>query len=187
MTNTTAIIQTRTGSTRLPGKVMYPLDGRPVLEHVVRRTDNAELVDAVIVATSTKEPDDVIAEYAPRFGAEVVRGSESDVLGRYEEAVAEYDPDLTIDITDWEFYGTPKSTRNPIERPPGVKGTKVGRNFAYSFQLATPSLTNVEVPFTTGLHDVSKGRHRGFHMQRLLDYAEAMVGKPTLVCVDADF
>ena len=99
MANTTAIIQARTGSTRLPGKVMYPLDGRPVLEHVIQRTTHAERVDTVVVATSTAEPDDVIAGYAPRFGAEVVRGSESDVLGRYERAVAEYDPEIVLRIT----------------------------------------------------------------------------------------
>lgn len=96
---TIAVIQARTGSTRLPGKVMYPLDGCPVLEHVVRRTAHAERVDTVVVATSTEDPDDVIAEYAPRFGAELVRGSESNVLSRFETVVDEYAPDIILRVT----------------------------------------------------------------------------------------
>lgn len=94
-----SVIQARTGSTRLPGKVMYPLAGEPSLEHVVRRVDAADLVDDVVVATSTKSPDDVIATYAPEFGAEVVRGSEEDVLGRFGTAVDEYQPDVIVRVT----------------------------------------------------------------------------------------
>ncbi len=77
MTTVTAIIQARTGSTRLPGKVMYPLDGQPALEHVVTRTAHADSVTDVVVATSTEPQDDVIAQYVPTFGADVIRGSES--------------------------------------------------------------------------------------------------------------
>ena len=97
--NITTIIQARTGSTRLPGKVMYPLDGSPALEHVVRRVDTAKRVDDVVVATSTNSPDDVIATYAPEFRAEVVRGSEADVLGRFEVAVEKYEPEVIVRVT----------------------------------------------------------------------------------------
>lgn len=94
-----AIIQARTGSTRLPGKVMYPLDGKPALEHVVRRTAYADNVSNVVVATSRKPQDDVIAQYAPRFGVDVIRGSESNVLQRFEQAVEQYKPDIVLRIT----------------------------------------------------------------------------------------
>lgn len=96
---TVAIIQARTGSTRLPGKVMYPLDGKPELEHVVTRTAHADSVDEVVVATSTEPRDDVIAQHAPIFGANVIRGNESNVLSRFERAVEEYDPDIVLRIT----------------------------------------------------------------------------------------
>lgn len=99
MTRTTAIIQARTGSTRLPGKVMYPLDGLPVLEHVVTHAAHADSVTNVVVATSTEPKDDVIAHCAPTFGADVIRGSESNVLSRFESAVEEYDPDIVLRIT----------------------------------------------------------------------------------------
>lgn len=97
--NIAAIIQARTGSTRLPGKVMYPLDGQPALEHVVTRTAHADSVTDVVVATSTEPQDDVIAQYAPTFGADVIRGSESNVLSRFERAVEEHDPDVVLRIT----------------------------------------------------------------------------------------
>jgi spore coat polysaccharide biosynthesis protein SpsF len=99
MTTITAIIQARTGSTRLPGKVIYPLDGQPALEHVVTRTAHADSMTDVVVATSTEPQDDVIAQYAPTFGADVIRGSESNVLSRFERAVEEYDPDIILRIT----------------------------------------------------------------------------------------
>jgi spore coat polysaccharide biosynthesis protein SpsF len=94
-----AIIQARTGSTRLPGKVMYPLDGLPALEHVITRTAHADSVDNVVVATSIESQDDVIAQYAPAFGADVIRGSESDVLSRFEHAVGQYDPEFILRVT----------------------------------------------------------------------------------------
>lgn len=99
MTTITAIIQARTGSTRLPGKVMYPLDGQPALEHVVTRTTHADSVTDVVVATSIEPQDDVIAQYAPTFGADVIRGNESNVLSRFERTVKEYDPDIILRIT----------------------------------------------------------------------------------------
>jgi len=99
MTNVTAIIQARTGSTRLPGKVMYPLNGQPALEHVVTRTAHADSVDTVVVATSTEPPDDVIEHYSPTFGANIIRGSESDVLSRFGCAIREHNSDIIVRIT----------------------------------------------------------------------------------------
>ncbi len=65
MTGTIAVIQARVGSTRLPGKVMYPLDGRPALDHVVTGTAHADSVNQVVVATPTEPTDDVIEQYVP--------------------------------------------------------------------------------------------------------------------------
>lgn len=96
---TSAIIQARTGSTRLPGKVMYPLDGRSVLEHVMTRTARANSVTNIIVATSVESQDDVVAQFARTLGAEVIRGSESSVLDRFARAVDEYGPDSIVRIT----------------------------------------------------------------------------------------
>jgi spore coat polysaccharide biosynthesis protein SpsF len=87
------------GSSRLPGKVMLPLNGSHVLEHDVRRVAFAESIDQVVVATSTKKRDDIIARYAKREGASVYRGSEDDVLRRMYEAATEYNADVVVRIT----------------------------------------------------------------------------------------
>jgi spore coat polysaccharide biosynthesis protein SpsF len=99
MSRILVVILARTGSTRLPGKVLYPLDGRPVLEHVVARAASTESVDDVVIATSNEPQDEVIARYASRFGAAVLRGSETNVVGRFEQAVEQYDPEIVVRVT----------------------------------------------------------------------------------------
>ncbi len=95
----TAVIQARTASSRLPGKVLLPLDGMPVIKHIVRRAQSASSVDNVIVATTFHTRDDLIEEYAEDAGALVYRGSEDDVLGRLTEAVSMTDNEVTVRIT----------------------------------------------------------------------------------------
>jgi spore coat polysaccharide biosynthesis protein SpsF len=94
-----AVIQARAGSTRLPGKVLADLGGRPVLEWVVRAARAANLVDEVIVATSTQEGDDAVAELAATLGAPVVRGSEDDVLSRFVAALDAHPADAIVRLT----------------------------------------------------------------------------------------
>ena len=86
MTRTIAIVQARMGSVRFPEKMMATLNGHPVIEWVLARTRRAQLVDEVVLATTRRSEDDVLAEVAERLGIAVHRGSERDVLGRYAEA-----------------------------------------------------------------------------------------------------
>lgn len=94
-----AVIQARMGSTRLPGKVMLPLAGEHVINHVISRVATASNVDETVVATSTGKQDDIIERYASRGGATVFRGSESDVLARMFSAAHEADADIVVRIT----------------------------------------------------------------------------------------
>lgn len=87
------------GSTRLPGKVMLPLEGKSVLAHVICRTKAVQSVDEVCVATSKLESDDIIAQEAMRYGASVVKGSETDVLSRYYDAAKQTQADHIVRIT----------------------------------------------------------------------------------------
>jgi len=84
-----AIIQARMGSERLPGKVLLDIEGQTMLERVVRRIQNAKSIDGVVVATTDRAVDDVIARDAERLGAPVTRGSEDDVLDRFRQAAME--------------------------------------------------------------------------------------------------
>lgn len=96
---TVAIIQARTGSTRLPAKVLKYLAGKTVLEHVVARVKAAPLVDEVVIATTTSPTDDPIVALAETCGVRWSRGSESDVLSRYFHAAREAQADMVVRIT----------------------------------------------------------------------------------------
>jgi len=96
---TAAIIQARMGSTRLPGKVMRELAGRPMLWHVVNRVRRAEKVDQSLVATSVKSEDDTIEKFCSGIDVFCFRGSENDVLDRYYKAAREVGADVIVRIT----------------------------------------------------------------------------------------
>jgi len=94
-----AVVQARTGSSRLPGKVLMLLAGRPVLDHVVTRVSAAERIDEVVVATTDLPGDDAISDYCRDGGWTCVRGSESDVLSRYALAVRESGAGIVARVT----------------------------------------------------------------------------------------
>ena len=94
-----AVVQARMGSTRMPGKVLTDLAGRPVLWHVLRRLARSRNLDAIVVATSDLAEDDVLASFAERQGALVVRGPADNVLERFRLAVELTDPGTIVRIT----------------------------------------------------------------------------------------
>ncbi len=105
------VVQARTGSSRLPGKVLMELGGRPMLAFMLDRISGLP-VDEVVVATSALARDDAVADIAAGAGIAVVRGSETDVLDRFATALAAHPADhvvrLTADcpLTDPEIVGS---------------------------------------------------------------------------------
>lgn len=94
---TAILTQARTGSTRLPGKVLEQVAGRTVLEHHLDRLVATGL--PVVVATTTAARDDVVAGLARRHGVEVFRGSEDDVLDRFDRCASAYDLEGVVRVT----------------------------------------------------------------------------------------
>jgi len=86
-------------STRLPGKVMHPILGKPMLELLVERLKRARTLDQIVVATTTNRADDVIEELACQLGVSVFRGSEEDVLDRVLRAARSVNADVIVEIT----------------------------------------------------------------------------------------
>lgn len=82
-----AIVQARLGSTRLPYKMMISLHGKPIIEWVLHRVKKSKLLDDIIVAIPESEDNEVLAKYIDELGIKVFRGSESNVLNRFYEAV----------------------------------------------------------------------------------------------------
>lgn len=86
-------------STRLPGKVLAEVAGRPMLYHVVHRAMGAKTLDQVVVATSDREADDPIAGYCAEQGTAYFCGSEEDVLDRYLQAARQFEADVIVRLT----------------------------------------------------------------------------------------
>lgn len=94
-----AIIQARMASTRLPGKVLADVQGRPLLRHMLDRVARAKSLDGVLVATTDQPADDPIAAQCGAWGAPVFRGSEHDVLDRYYQAARLAKADAVVRLT----------------------------------------------------------------------------------------
>ncbi|TSC69813.1 MAG: acylneuraminate cytidylyltransferase [Parcubacteria group bacterium Gr01-1014_49] len=99
MARTVAIIQARMGSTRLPGKILKPILGEPMLVRMLERVRRAKKLDAIVVATTDAREDDATAELAKASGVPVFRGSEKDVLDRFYKAAKEARADVVIRLT----------------------------------------------------------------------------------------
>ncbi len=114
-------------SSRLPGKVLKDIAGRPMLQHVIERTGRAKTINGTMIATTTDSSDDVIEQVCHQEGVPCYRGSLPDVLDRFYQAAQQLhadviirltadcpliDPDL-LDLTVSTFLGEPLS-QNPI-------------------------------------------------------------------------
>src|SRR5687768_7163188 len=91
-----ATIEARMTSTRLPGKVLLPAAGKPLLEHMIERLQRVPSLNGVIVATTTNKTDDAIAQLAKRMNVGCHRGSEEDVLQRVLDAATAYDANIIV-------------------------------------------------------------------------------------------
>lgn len=94
-----AIIQARTGSTRLPGKVLLDLQGKTVLEHVIDRVKMSRHINKIVVATTIRNEDLEIVKLCANLGTNVYCGSENDVLDRYYQAAKLFKADNIVRIT----------------------------------------------------------------------------------------
>ncbi len=87
------------GSSRLPGKAMLDLDGKPVIQHVLERANDAILVDEVVLATTWGEEDDVLAAKAEELGYRSHAGPTDDVLRRVLETAERYGAERVVRLT----------------------------------------------------------------------------------------
>lgn len=92
------IVQARTGSSRLPDKVLRPLLNKPLLVRMVERVQAARLVGTVVVATTTNHVDDVIEMICRWEGVACFRGHPSDLLDRHYQAARQFPADIVVKI-----------------------------------------------------------------------------------------
>lgn len=96
---TIIIVQARMTSTRLPGKVLLPLAGEPMLMRLMERLRRVQRADGIVIATTTNVTDDPIAAMCAQQGVPCHRGSELDVLSRYADAARLHAADVVVRIT----------------------------------------------------------------------------------------
>lgn len=94
-----AIIQARMDSSRLPGKVLMEIEGKPMLEFMHRRVKKSKLIDKIIIATTIKKNDNPIVDLCKKKNFLYYRGSENDVLDRYYKSALAYNPKTIIRLT----------------------------------------------------------------------------------------
>lgn len=87
------------GSTRLPGKVLMPIAGRPMLSYQVERLRRISRAQRIVVATTLNAADDAIVDFCAAEAIDCTRGSEADVLSRYAQAARRYDASVVVRIT----------------------------------------------------------------------------------------
>lgn len=94
-----ASIEARMTSSRLPGKVLMEICGKPVLEILIDRLRKSEYINEIVIATTSNYTDDRIEELGRKLNIAVFRGSEDDVLGRVVGAVESVQGDIIVEIT----------------------------------------------------------------------------------------
>jgi spore coat polysaccharide biosynthesis protein SpsF len=97
--STAIVVQARMGSTRLPGKVLKDIAGRPMLSYQMERLRRVKRAERIVVATTDQPADDAVERFCQKEKIACVRGSEHDVLARYHLAIERFPADVVVRIT----------------------------------------------------------------------------------------
>ncbi len=144
MTRVVGVVPARYASTRLEGKVLADIGGKPMIQHVWERASQAELVDEVLIAV-----DDIrVREAAEGFGARAVMTSSSHTCGteRVEEATAGSDAEIVVNIQGDEPFiwpGTIDEAIQPLLDDPSIPMATVMRRILLEEELQDPSVVKV--------------------------------------------
>lgn len=130
-----ATIEARMGSTRLPGKVLLPAAGKPLLEHLVERLRRVPRLDGIVMATTVQSRDDPIVRLSKQIGIGFFRGSEDDVLGRVLGAARASYADVIVEITSDCPLIDPKIVELCIERYCGLEADFVANFLKPSYPI----------------------------------------------------
>ncbi|PKP60159.1 MAG: acylneuraminate cytidylyltransferase [Candidatus Altiarchaeales archaeon HGW-Altiarchaeales-2] len=115
MKNIVAIIQARTSSTRLPGKVFLKLKGKLLIWHVFNRISYSKYINEFVLCTSTDKSDDELENFAKISGIKCFRGSLNNVLERFYFAAKKYQADIIVRVTADDPFKDPKVVDKAIK------------------------------------------------------------------------
>jgi spore coat polysaccharide biosynthesis protein SpsF len=159
---TLVVVQARVGSTRLPGKVLLPVAGAPLLRRMLERVRGARTPLELVVATTTDPADEAIVSLCRRMDVRCFRGHPSDLLDRHYRAAAEAGADVVVKIPS----DCPLIDPGVIDRVLGLYTEDAGRyDFVSNLHPATyPDGNDVEVlsfgTLETAWHEASRAMER---------------------------
>lgn len=99
MNRIVAIVEARMTSSRLPGKVLLPALGKPMLAHLIYRLKSVESIDDIIIATTVNDADLPIVNFSKEIGVHCFRGSEENVMARVIAAAEVMRANVIVEIT----------------------------------------------------------------------------------------
>ena len=102
------IIQARMGSSRLPGKTLMKIQGKPMLEHVIDRLKKCKTIDRIVVATTKGKDDKKIINLLKKLNIEYYAGSSKNVLKRFYDSSLKFKGDIIVRITADDPFKDPK-------------------------------------------------------------------------------
>jgi len=181
-----AIIQARMSSTRLPGKVLMDIGGKPMLHQVVQRVRHAQSVGQVVVATTHDPSDDPVAEYCRMQGFPLYRGALQDVLDRYYQAARLFSASAIVRITG----DCPLMDPRQIDRT--VRAfIEAGVDFAANrlpppWQRTTPIGMDIEVVSFDALARAWREAEAKYEREHVMPYLYDQAGRFRTLLVDHD-
>jgi N,N'-diacetyllegionaminate synthase len=149
---TLILIAVRMKSTRLPGKALLPIAGKPVLDHLVERLRLAAAVGNLVLCTSSHPQDRVLLEEAARLGIEAYAGSEDNVMARFLDVAERQHADVVVRVTG----------DNPLTDPDAIEAMvrqHCAEGADYTFTDDLPRGTRPEVisvPALRRAHDLAE-------------------------------
>ena len=150
-----ATIEARMTSSRLPGKVLMPAGGQPLLAVLIDRLRRVRRIDQIVVATTVNATDDAIAQTARDAGVGVFRGSEEDVLQRVTGCLKAHDADICVEITG----DCPLIDPAIIEEMLNAYEANAGKHFYFSNSdphRSVPAGLDVQVFPAESLHELER-------------------------------
>lgn len=152
------------GSTRLPGKILLPIAGRPLLEHVLARLDGLRAEGTVVVATTDRQQDDVVEQFCRERGTAFFRGSESNVLERFFRCAQRYEFTQIVRLTADNPFTDIEELDRLIEFH-----VENGFDFSHSFK-SLPIGVGAEIFTFAALETSFKEGHAAHHLEHVDEY-----------------
>jgi spore coat polysaccharide biosynthesis protein SpsF len=138
-------------SSRLPGKVLEPILGVPMIGRQIERLRRATSLDGLVVATSADPADDPLVAYVSSLGVPVVRGSLDDVLGRFVSVLDEFEPEIVVRLT----ADCPLASPTVVDRVVSAFDESISDYVSNTLQPTWPDGVDIEVVRASALRWVA--------------------------------